>query len=89
MNRATESASIELRGEAWHLRKLAEECVELAGAILKHENKGSPMEDVMVEIADVEIAIQFFKRIHGDATIKISKNIKEAEIERATIELIR
>ena len=74
--------NIAVNGKVWLLNKCAEECVELAGAILKHFNKGESEKEIQAEIADVEIAIEHLSLIYGRELIDNFKLEKIDRIER-------
>jgi len=76
--------STEIRGGKWMMFKLAEECSELAAAILQHFNKDSvSINGILSEIADVEIAIDIIKDMHGSGFIASQKELKYEAIKKA------
>lgn len=47
-------------GRSAQMYVLAEECSELSAAVIRHMNRDFPVENVIAEIADVEIMIEQF-----------------------------
>lgn len=77
-----------VNGSRWLLDKCAEECVELAGAILKHKNKGESEEAIQAEMADVEIALETLSSaVYGRDVIEKYKREKIERIEKRVREL--
>jgi len=83
--------NIEINGSKWHIKKLAEECAELAAAILQWDNKGANFDNIQKEIADVKIAILYFEMTFGTDDInryinkkykRINKKVREQMKER-------
>ena len=74
--------NIELSGKGWHEMKLAEEAAELSAAILQVANKGVKLDKILKEIADVEIAINYFRMIYQDRNkdIEYYKKLKYKKI---------
>ena len=85
--------NIELSGKNWHYSKLAEECAELGAAILQYLNKGGELDNIEKEIADVEIAIDYYRIIHKDTerfyNIDRYKKLKYAKIDRAVRRMMK
>jgi NTP pyrophosphatase (non-canonical NTP hydrolase) len=79
--------NLAVNGHDWLLSKCAEECVELAGAILKHQNKGESEDAIFQEMGDVEIALETLSAVYGRARIEEHKAAKIARIEAKVKEL--
>lgn len=79
--------SIELRGENYHLQKLAEECTEVSTEVLHHFTESGPIDSIAVEIADLEIAISAFRRMYGSERIEYAKRFKLQKISNKNEEL--
>lgn len=83
--------NLAVNGKAWHMLKLAEECAELSGAILKYYTKGESDVEILKEIADVEIAIlnvRLFYKKH-ESIIDLCTESKKKRIAQKTEELLR
>ena len=67
-------------GSASQIMQAAEEAAELSVA-LHHFSRGAPIEEVVDEIADVEIMIEQLKQTHGIDSLYLSQ-LKEQKLER-------
>ncbi len=74
--------NIELSGNKWILYKFAEEASELCAVLLQHLNKSADLSKVKKEIADVEIAINYFQLMFGYEDILKYKQLKYKKINK-------
>ena len=74
--------NIAANGKEWILSKCAEECAELAAAILKYKNKGESEDAIIAEIADVSLALETLEAIYGRENVERYKAAKVERIEK-------
>ena len=77
--------AIQKHGEKGQLLQAAEECTELAQAIIKYVNNRGPECDIEEEAADVEIMVEQlrlilnYRRINGHKDVKIHRLARNTE----------
>ena len=74
--------NVAINGKPWHLLKLAEECNELATAILQWTTKGADELFIQKEAGDVEIALCHLREIYGSYEIDKAKEEKYYRIDK-------
>lgn len=79
--------NIKIRGKDWCLLKLAEECNELATAIMQYLTKDNLETNIQKEMADVKIALKALKIIYGNRIINDGIQNKIEKIDRKNEEL--